>query len=314
MATPLTPAAVRAAIRAAFPALPVATCAPLGEGWDSAAWLIDDRLIFRFPKRAAVARALTVEIALLPMLAAALLVPVPRFTYVARHGAPTDPAFPFVGYPALRGVFLDRAPDLLVPGSPPLAALAAALRALHTFPRERAVAAGLPDRDWAGWVAHWEAFAARTLADPGGLLTPATRAWAAALTARLLRELRRAARPVAVIHHDLALEHLLVSPDGSRLAGIIDWGDLAFGDPALDFVGVALGCPPATLDALLAAYGPTDSRFRARIDLYGAMGPFHLLRYGQEIGDGAIVAEAVAAIEAAADLSPGPSPEVGGVA
>jgi aminoglycoside phosphotransferase (APT) family kinase protein len=307
MATPLTPATVRAAIRAAFPALPVATCAPLGEGWDSAAWLIDERLIFRFPKRPAVARALTVEIALLPALAAALPVPVPRFAYVAQRGAPTDPTFPFVGYPALRGVFLDRAPDLLAPGSPPLADLAAALRALHRFPRTQAVAAGVPDRDWPDWVAHWERFAARTLADPGERLTPAARAWAAALRERLLRELHRAARPVALIHHDLALEHLLVSPDGAHLAGIIDWGDLALGDPALDFVGVALGCPPATLDALLAAYGPTDERFRARIALYGAMGPFHLLHYGDEISDAAIIAEAVEVIEKRADVAPDPS-------
>lgn len=297
---PLTPAAIRAAIGAAFPALSVATCAPLGEGWDSAAWLIDGRLVFRFPKRAAVARALAVEIALLPDLAAALPVPVPRFDYVARHGALTDPAFPFVGYTALQGVFLDRAPEFLSPDSPLIADLAAALRALHAFPRERAVAAGLPARDWAGWVAHWERFVARTLTDPEGRLTPETRIWAAALGERLLAELRRAERPVAVLHHDLALEHLLVSADGSCLAGIIDWGDLALGDPALDFVGIARNCPVATLDALLAAYGSTDDRFRARIALYGAVIPFHLLGYGLELGDDAILAEAVAAIEVAA--------------
>jgi aminoglycoside phosphotransferase (APT) family kinase protein len=308
MANALTPAAVRAAIRAVFPALPVATCAPLGEGWDSAAWLIDDRLIFRFPKRAAVARALRVEIALLPALAAALPVPVPRFAYVARAGAPTDSAFPFVGYPALRGIFLDRAPDLLAPGSPPLVELAATLRALHRFPRARAVAAGLPARDWSGWVAHWEGWAAQAFADPGKRLTPAARDRAAALREQFLSELRRADYPIAVIHHDLALEHILVSPDGAHLAGIIDWGDLALGDPALDFVGVALGCPPATLDALLAAYGPTDARFRERIALYGQLGPFHLLHYGDEIGDTTIIAEAIDLIEKWADLSPGPSP------
>ncbi len=298
--SPLTPAAVRAALGAAFPALSVESCAPLGEGWDSAAWLINNRLVFRFPKRAAVARALAIEIALVPDLAAALPVPLPRFDYVARRGAPTDPSLPFVGYTALRGVFLDRAPDLLRPDSPLVAPLAAALRALHRFPRERAVAAGLPDRDWAGWVAHWERFVARTLADPGGLLHPAARAWAAALGERLLAELRRAARPIAVLHHDLALEHLLVSANGAQLTGIIDWGDLALGDPALDFVGLARGGFAATLDALLAAYGPTDDRFPARIALYGAMGPFHQLAFAREIGDAAMVAASVAAIEAAA--------------
>jgi aminoglycoside phosphotransferase (APT) family kinase protein len=93
---------------------------------------------------------------------------------------------------------------------------------------------------------------------------------------------------------------MLASEDGARIAGIIDWGDLAFGDPALDFVGVARGCPAATLDALLAAYGPTDDRLRERIALYGQLIPFHQLYYGLELGDDAIIAEAVAAIEMAA--------------
>lgn len=298
--TPLTPEAVRAAIRIAFPVLPVASCAPLGEGWDSAAWLIDETLVFRFPKRAAVARGLATEIALLPDLAAALPVPIPRFDYVARRGAPTDPAFPFVGYAALRGIFLDRAPELLHPDAPLIADLANALRALHTFPRERAVAAGVPDRDWVGWVAHWEQFVARAMGDPERRLTPAARAWAMALGERLLAELRRAEHPVALLHHDLSLEHILLSDDGTCLAGIIDWGDLALGDPALDFVGVARGCPAAILNALLAAYGPTDDGFRERIALYGALIPFHRLYYGLELDDDAIIAEATGGMEAAA--------------
>ena len=295
----LTPEVVRRAIEVAFPTLTVGRCAPLGEGWDSAAWIVDGALIFRFPKRAAVAQALEREIALLPELAPTLPVPIPHFRHVARRGAPTDPAFPFVGYPTLPGIFLDAAPGLLDPSGPLLAQLADFLRALHRFPRERAVATGLPDRTWADWVAHWEWFAARTMTDVDATehFTPGTRAWVAGVREGLLAELRRASRPVAPLHHDLALEHILASPDGGRLTGVIDWGDLAIGDPALDFVGVAHACPAATLDVLLAAYGPTDEGFRRRIAWYGRMEPFHLLHYGLEIGDRAIVAEAVGMIE-----------------
>ena len=35
-----------------------------------------------------------------------------------------------------------------------------------------------------------------------------------------------------MIHGDLGAEHVFV--DGDRISGVIDWGDAAIGDPALD--------------------------------------------------------------------------------
>ncbi len=294
---PLIPEAVRRAIEAAFPALTVEHCRLLGEGWDSAAWLVNNLLLFRFPKRLAVARALRREIALLPALAPTLPVAIPHFTYVAGWGAPTDPALSFVGYPLLDGVFLDTVPGLLHETSPLLPQLADFLRALHRFPPEQAVAAGLPAVAWAEWVAHWERFAARLMVAEAARFTPATRVRLVGLHDALLAKLRRAERPITLLHHDLAPEHLLVAPDGVRLTGVIDWGDIALGDPALDFVGIAGACSVATLDALLAAYGPVDEGFRRRIAWYGRMAPLHLLGYGLDIADAAIVAEAVGIIE-----------------
>src|SRR5690242_18459196 len=119
--------AVRRAVAGAFPDLHVENCTFLAEGWDSSAWAINDTLVFRFPKRAEVAGWLGKEIGLLPALAPALPVAVPRFMYIAQSGAPTDPALPFAGYPALRGDFLDMRPELLAAGSPLLGQLGAFL-------------------------------------------------------------------------------------------------------------------------------------------------------------------------------------------
>ncbi len=296
-AADLTSAAVRQALGAAFPTLAVASCVPLAAGWDSTAWLVNETLVFRFPLRAVVAARLRVEIALLPEVAAVLPTSIPQFRYIAERGAPTGESWPFVGYPLLAGAPLDTVPvAALAPDAPWVGQLAATLRALHQFPTARAVAVGVPARDWAGWLAHWEAFAAQTMADDVGRFTPQTRAWVTTFWAAFLAELRLVALSPVLLHHDLAPEHLLINSAGA-LTGIIDWGDLALGDPALDFVGVAQGCPAATLTALLAAYGPTDSRMRQRIAWYGRLGPFHRLYYGWEIAADAIVAEAVAAIE-----------------
>ena len=40
-----------------------------------------------------------------------------------------------------------------------------------------------------------------------------------------------------VIHGDLVVEHLLLDDETEQLSGIIDFGDVALGDPAQDFLG-----------------------------------------------------------------------------
>jgi aminoglycoside phosphotransferase (APT) family kinase protein len=256
--------------------------------------------------RAAVAQTLLVEIGLLPLLAPALPAPMPQFRYVAPHGAPTDPAFPFVGYPLLPGVPL----TTLRPNTPLLAELAAFLHALHTFPSATAVAAGVPARDWSGWVAQWAQFRQTVLAGLAGRATPPVLAWVADHLAAFLAELQRTPLPLTLIHHDLAPEHLLVTPDGTHLAAVIDWGDVALGDPALDFVGLAAVADPATLATLLAAYGPVDTRLLVRVAWYGTLGPCHLLHYGLAINDPAVIAAAVGQLTAQAAQAAGTAPSL----
>ena len=293
-------AAVRRAIETAFPDLRVATCRYLSEGWDSSVWEVNDSLVFRFPKRAEVGAWLRREIGLLPALAEVLPVPIPRFSHIALAGAPTDPTLPFVGYTRLDGVFLDRAPQFLHPDASLVPQLADFLRALHAFPLDRALACGVHPGSWAAWVSHWHAFAARSMRPDDPAHDRATSAWVAAMRDAFLAELDAAERPVALLHHDLATEHILATPAGDRISGVIDWGDVWIGDPAMDFAGFAASRDAATLDALLRAYDPVDAGFRRRAEWYARLGPFHLLYFGLHIGDPARIAAGHAAIRNAA--------------
>ncbi len=130
---PFDEARVRAALAAAFPALPVGRCRFAGEGCDSSVWSVDGALLCRFPKRPAVAQALAREIALLPLLASQLPLLIPRLTHRAPAGSPTDPALPFVGYPPIPGVPLDTALGWPEIAPPLLASLGALLQALDDF-------------------------------------------------------------------------------------------------------------------------------------------------------------------------------------
>lgn len=293
---PLDEARVRAALAAAFPALPVGRCRFVGEGWDSSVWSVDGVLLCRFPKRPAVARALEREIALLPLLAPQLPLPIPRFTHLAPAGSPTDPTLPFVGYPPILGLPLDTAPGWPEVAPPILAALGTFLRALHDFPVARAVVAGVAIGGWSAWCDEWAERMARCLDHPGAFPDATARARFAALRAAFLAELDREDRPLALIHHDLAPEHVLVTPDGTRIAGVIDWGDLALGDPALDFAGFARGEHDPHLLTLLAAYGAADPGLARRAAWYARLAPCHTFLFGLDTGDTAKVRAGAAAL------------------
>jgi aminoglycoside phosphotransferase (APT) family kinase protein len=73
----------------------------------------------------------------------------------------------------------------------------------------------------------------------------------------------------ALLHADLGPEHLIVR-DG-RLAGVIDWGDMRVGDPALDYAWLLNG-PFAGWDV--------DADLRRRARFYHRLTPWFEAHYG----------------------------------
>jgi aminoglycoside phosphotransferase (APT) family kinase protein len=96
-------------------------------------------------------------------------------------------------------------------------------------------------------------------------------------------ELQEAARPILegrikppppyggpwrLIHNDLQAEHILLS--SGAVAGVIDFGDAAAGDPAVDFVGFYAWQGPAFVRDVLSSYHlSTDALFWQRVSFMG---------------------------------------------
>ena len=60
-----------------------------------------------------------------------------------------------------------------------------------------------------------------------------------------------------LVHNDVSAEHILLDEAARAITGVIDWGDVAIGDPAVDLAGVFHWGGPAFVDAVLQAYrGP----------------------------------------------------------
>lgn len=86
---------------------------------------------------------------------------------------------------------------------------------------------------------------------------------------------------LGVVHRDLGPEHVLVRSSGD-LAGVIDWGDVGIGDPAIDFSWLLFGAPEVGERALGAYGGEPDAAFRDRARFYHVLGPWHEVRHGIE--------------------------------
>jgi hypothetical protein len=65
----------------------------------------------------------------------------------------------------------------------------------------------------------------------------------------------------AVVHRDLAAEHVLYDPTTQQLTGIIDWSEIAISDPSLDLAGFFHWGGRACIDAIRSEYlGTIDER------------------------------------------------------
>lgn len=256
----LTVETVREVVREQFPELAVATLQPMGEGWEHETYLVDDHVVFRFPRQAG-GDYFEFEEGVLSLVSSIIgdLVGIPRIT---RWGRPSA-RFPyaFAGHELIPGV---AANDPSVRLNPALADdIGRVLARLHAISPEATAAAGvstanLDKADLAagleqirGWVNEVPEIR-RHVPDACTWLDSASRA----------PDVYRG--PPRFIHDDFQMEHVLVSLTTGRLSGIIDWcGGL--GDPARDFSYVLLHGGWTFFQRAVDAYDlPLDAEFGER--------------------------------------------------
>ncbi|MHB2020370.1 MAG: phosphotransferase [Candidatus Xenobia bacterium] len=246
-----------ALIDAQFPALSPPQLSLLGEGWDNVAWLVNDRVVFRFPRRQIAVRLIERETRVLSRLPV-LPLAVPRPEYVGR---PTDDyPYPWAGYERLPGHTACQRHPTDAERLAMAPRLGAFLRGLHTAPTE---GMDLPGEELGRLQSDRRRPRLLELLDrlkaAGLLQDPAS-------FQDVVDCAESAPHRRCLVHGDLYARHLLVD-DAARLCGVIDWGDLHRGDPAVDLSLVHSFLPPEAHPAFLDAYGldvPSDTWRLAR--------------------------------------------------
>lgn len=239
---------------------------PAAHGWDNVTFRLGEALALRLPRRAVAAELLATEQRWLPGLAGDLPIATPA---PLRIGAPGR-GYPW-GWsvvPWLPGQPAERAP--LRPDQAPR--LGAFLKALH-----RPAPAEAP----------FNPYRSVTLAERGRTTDPTLERVAAlrpdvigAMVRRTWAEAVAAEVDLAPtwIHGDLHARNVL--SDAGAISGIIDWGDMARGDPAMDLYGLWMLLPDAEARA-------------AAIEAYGGVSPATLKRArGWAVAMGVVLMEA----------------------
>jgi aminoglycoside phosphotransferase (APT) family kinase protein len=91
-------------------------------------------------------------------------------------------------------------------------------------------------------------------------------------------------RPRKLVHGDLHIRNVIADTAGT-ITGVIDWGDVHIGDPALDLSIVYSYVPPEARSLFFAAYGETDDAALRLARFFAIFVGFSLLVYGHDRGN-----------------------------
>jgi GrpB-like predicted nucleotidyltransferase (UPF0157 family)/aminoglycoside phosphotransferase (APT) family kinase protein len=226
---------------------------PLGHGDLCLAFKLGQQVI-RVARHLEAAAALRREACVLSEIAAMLPLPIPRLTYRAPRDGP-----PFTVHDEIVGAILTRDAWENMPAAArkkAVADLASFLRALHALPIETGLKCGLTHLDATGLARRLRAATAHTIRR---LLDRETqRQLDETLERWSLPSPHDGPRPV-LLHCDIAPGHLLYDPRTGHLTGVIDFGDIAIGESARDFIYVYEDYGPTILMEVLSHYAGQDA-------------------------------------------------------
>ncbi|MGE7906289.1 phosphotransferase [Peribacillus sp. NPDC094092] len=232
-----------------FPEIELKEIKQLGEGFDNTVIQINGQFVFRFPRRPIAVTLIQVESQLLPSIAGTFPLAIPEPIFFGKPS--TLYPYPFTGYKMVKG-------HLPVEGSTANKAESAKrfahfLKALHSFPVERAMRLGVKHD---GMMRLDVSYRKKSLMENVSNLLKLgffEQAQAVKDFVETLGELD-VQHPVSLVHGDIHIRNVLLDDEGV-LAGIIDWGDVHVGNPAIDF-------------SFLYSYFPKEAH-RVFFDIYG---------------------------------------------
>jgi aminoglycoside phosphotransferase (APT) family kinase protein len=290
----ISEAAIRNILANQFPQLIIVSIKLIGEGWDNRVYLVNEQIIFRFPRRKVAVELITRENKLLPNLPqfCDLTIPIPIFI----GQASADYPYIFQGYNLISGTSGYLANLSNDERNLSLPAIAKFLRQLHSIDSQKAILLGAEpqvfDRTEMDRAITVLQERVKTIIDKN----------ICAINPELFQEeintvknLKLDFSEKCLVHGDLDCRHLLFKD--KKLVGIIDWGDTGINHKAVDLSIIWNFYPTTQHTQFFEIYGEVDTvswQYARFLGLYSA---FTQILYGHDINDLALFSEAVNAVK-----------------
>lgn len=252
-----------AAVRERYPDLAVWSVRLATNGQNHTVLIVNESVVFRFPRYTAGVAAMRAETALLRAIRDRVPLAIPYPTYGDDGDVPADRAF--VGYALLPGTPLWRSAFAALPGNTQRAVagqLAAFLHTLHTIPVAVLPARLLVADRRDGWAAMYQ----RVRDQLFPYMRPDARDAVRHHFATFLDTPGHFAWRPALRHGDFGPSNILYDPAESVVTGILDFSEAALGDPAVDIAALA-GYGTTFREAFTDAY-PEARAWEVRMNFY----------------------------------------------
>ncbi len=238
-------------IQEQFPDLLPQSIRLLGVGWDNSAFLLNEKWVFRFPRRSIAVPLLETEWCVLRKIAPHLPLSVPM--PIGRGNPCEDFSWPFIYYKMIPGITACSA-NLSEEERTSLAEpLGSFLATLHAVPKEKIAECSIQGDNHSrinGVLLTEKIQNNLKELSSLGLLKNEKQLKALIQSSQSFRSPSMS----SIVHGDFYVRHLLVN-DMHKLSGVIDWGDLHIGDPAIDLAIAHSFLPIKAHSAFIKAYG-----------------------------------------------------------
>jgi aminoglycoside phosphotransferase (APT) family kinase protein len=250
-------------------------------GWDNTVYLINEALIFRFPRREFALPCMTNEIAMLPYIAEQVTFPLSAPQWI---GKPSEQyPYPFAGYPMLVGRSLCDVSESLIDNKVFAETLAIWLKELHHVSVRNSDLQLLKNtQDWHLDVAYRVKRCHENLAQYEDYFLEAN------FTIEQLHETIDKLSQLKInkylqsyVHGDLYHRHIIVDPNTCMPTGIIDWGDVHISHPGID-LSVGMIFTHSAYEHFLNIYGDVDTETLAISYINGFAHAMSFLPYAYE--------------------------------
>ncbi|WP_166704837.1 aminoglycoside phosphotransferase family protein [Bacillus albus] len=224
-------------IKEALPNLSIHSYKQNEEGWDNVAVIVNDELLFRFPRKQEYAMRIPLEKELCTLLSYSLHeIKVPHYHLLYRNDADAVPLCSY--YTLIHGEPLktdtvtkleDKELKTII------TQLAAFLTTLHSIPLKQGTTLGFPVEKT---LTYWKELQTKLNQYVTNSLTSLQHSSLNRLFENFFTCIDTSTFQNTIIHADFTHHHILFDKQNKTISGIIDFGDAQMGDPAFDFAGL----------------------------------------------------------------------------